>query len=192
MNFSRRKIIKSLGMVAGATAAGLIPGISVFANDKKEQGQQGWFNQSEGFSAVLIGAGKRGQKFGKFAKNNPGQLRIVAIGEPIEERRKTLANNLGLPESVCQDNGEKALQQNPQATVAIIAASGNYTADCKTALRAGYHVWVDRPVSLDPDEVIAVNQLAAACKRNISFCYIHDGKLNLMDHRLFEKNPAKA
>jgi Oxidoreductase family, NAD-binding Rossmann fold len=192
MNISRRKIIKSLGMVAGATATGMIPGISLFANGKNETKENGFMAHQSGVKAVLIGAGKRGWRFGKFSKKHPDQLQIIAIGEPLADRRREAANALGLTNEACLNNWEEVFEKKPGAGVAIIAASGNYMEACTKALRAGYHVWVDRPVSMEPNEVIAINKLARESNRELNFCFIHEGKLNFMDHHLFEKNPAEA
>jgi Oxidoreductase family, NAD-binding Rossmann fold len=192
MNISRRKIIKSLGMVAGATATGMIPGISLFANGKNETKENGFMAHQSGVKAVLIGAGKRGWRFGKFSKKHPDQLQIIAIGEPLADRRREAANALGLTNEACLNNWEEVFEKQTGAGVAIIAASGNYMEACTKALRAGYHVWVDRPVSMEPNEVIAINKLARESNRELNFCFIHEGKLNFMDHHLFEKNPAEA
>lgn len=192
MNFSRRKIIKSLGMVAGATATGLIPGMSLFAQEKNNGKATNFFDLQQGKKALLIGTGKRGWRFGKFSEKHPEQLSIVAIGEPIADRRMQAANSLGLPSGVCMNNWEEVLEQKPVAEIAIIAASGSYKQACTAALLAGYDVWVDRPVSMNPDEVVAINKLARENNRQLLFCYIHEGKLNYMDHHYFEKNAAEA
>lgn len=192
MNISRRKIIKSLGMVAGATATGMIPGISLFANGKSETKENGFLPHQAGVKAVLIGAGKRGWRFGKFSKNHPDELQIIAIGEPIAKRRTEAANALGLANKACLNNWEEVFEMKTGAGVAIIAASGNYMEATAKALRSGYHVWVDRPVSMEPNEVMAINKLARESNRQLNFCFIHEGKLNFMDHHLFETNPAEA
>jgi hypothetical protein len=192
MNISRRKIIKSLGMVAGATATGIIPGITLFANDGMEKGGEGTFVQKASFSAVLIGSGERGWRFGKFSLKQPEQLQIIAVAEPLADRRKHAAESLGLPAAATLNSWKELIEKKPRAQVAIIASSGNYMQACANAILAGYDVWVDRPVSMEPQEVIAINKLARENKRQLHFCFIHEGKLNLMDHKQFEKNPAKV
>lgn len=192
MNFSRRKIIKSLGMVAGATATGLIPGMSLFAQEKNDRKATNLFGMQQGNRALLMGTGKRGWRFGKFSQKHPDQLSIVAIGEPIEDRRMQAANTLGLTARTCMNTWKEVLEQKPVADIAIIAASGNYNEACTAAILAGYDVWVDRPVSMHPDEVVAINKLARENNRQLLFCYIHEGKLNFMDHHHFEKNAAEA
>jgi hypothetical protein len=192
MNLSRRKIIQSLSMVAGATAVGLIPGNSLFANGRNETKKKDHSHQHSGTKAVLLGYGKRGWQFGKFAQQFPDQLKIVSIAEPIADRRKKAANALGLLAKDCSNNWEELFTKMPDAEFAIIATSGNYMEACTHALLAGYHVWVDRPVSLDPNEVMAINKLAKEKNLTLRFCYIHNGQLNFMDHLLFETNPAEA
>ncbi len=192
MSFSRRKIIKSLGLLAGASATGWIPGMSLFARQNSDILKSGLEAAPGCTKAVLIGAGKRGWRFGKFSQKYPELLRIMAIGEPLRERRIQAAELLGLSAETCFAYGEDLPGRKTDADVAIITAAGNYPEICTRALVAGYHVWVDRPVSMEQDEIIAINKTAAACNRQLRFCYIHEGQLNFMDHRVFEKNKADA
>jgi predicted dehydrogenase len=42
--------------------------------------------------AILIGAGNRGaQSYSPYALHHPDELKFVTVAEPIEERRKTFA-----------------------------------------------------------------------------------------------------
>jgi Oxidoreductase family, NAD-binding Rossmann fold len=192
MNLSRRKIIRSLSMVAGATAVGLIPCKSLFANDRNETNKKEIDFKPSGTKALLIGAGQRGWRFGNFSKKFPDQLSIVSIAEPIADRRNKAAAALGLSAKDCCNHWEEVFTKRPEAEFAIIATSGNYMEACSHALLAGYHVLVDRPVSLEPDEVMAINKLAKEKNLTLRFCYIHNGQLNFMDHLLFETNTAEA
>ncbi len=47
-------------------------------------------------TAIVLGAGSRGSIYAGYAKEHPDELRIVALGEPREDRRDMLADSLGL------------------------------------------------------------------------------------------------
>ena len=50
--------------------------------------------------AVLIGAGRRGRYvYGAYARAHPERLRIVAVADPVRERREELGRRHGLPET---------------------------------------------------------------------------------------------
>ena len=39
-------------------------------------------------TAVLVGAGARGQVYAEYARQHPEELRIVAVAEPRQDRRE--------------------------------------------------------------------------------------------------------
>jgi hypothetical protein len=192
MSFSRRKMVKSFGIAAGAAAIGFFPGTEWLATRHKGKAAPESKTGTHPVHAILIGAGSRGLRFAKHAEKSPGQLKIVSVGEPLEKRRQQVSVTSGIEADNCFINWKEIFQKKPLADVAIITASGNYIAACAAALRAGYHVWVDRPASLDLNEVIAINKQARESNRQLRFCYIHDGALNFMEHTQFEKNPARV
>jgi hypothetical protein len=186
MDVSRRKIIKSITLVAGAAATGLIPGASLlmaaspssstFENDFGKKNMQ----------AILIGAGKRGMHFAKHAVKHKEALKIVGIAEPIPQRRNDAAHILDLESQHSFSNWKEILDLPKMGDVVIVAASKNYFEVCTAALIAGYHVWVDRPASMDCDEILALNKLAVKQKRSLLYCYIHESNFHFMNHRTFE------
>jgi len=186
MHISRRKIIRSLGLVAGATAVALVPGLSALAQLQQQASENNGLGEKADANAVLIGVGSRGWAFGEFARTNPETLRIVAIGEPRAERRLQARKAWGLGGENCLPDAVALFEKMPAAQVAIITAAGSYVEHCAKALVAGYHVWVDKPASLAASEVLAINDLAQQHNRTLLYCYIHNGKLNFMDHRHFE------
>ncbi len=185
-------MVKSFGIVAGAAAVGFIPVSEWLAALHQGKATPESKTGTDVVHAILIGAGSRGLHFAKHAEKYPGQLKIAGIGEPLDERRQMVSDAFGLEADHCFNDWQEIFQKKPIADVAIIAASGNYTDACAAALQAGYHVWVDRPASLELDEVIDLNKIARESNRKLRFCYIHEGKLNFMDHHLFEKNPAEV
>lgn len=185
-------MVKSFGIVAGAAAVGFFPVSEWLHTQQTGKVLMGNKTVPHPVNALLIGAGSRGMRFAKHAERCHGQLRIVGVGEPLQDRRQKISIAFGLEVDNCTTNWKEIFQKKPIAEVAIITASGNYIAACAAALHAGYHVWVDRPASMEADEVIAINKLARENNRQLQFCYIHEGTLNFMDHQRFEKNPIRV
>ena len=65
-------------------------------------------------TAVVLGAGSRGSTYARYAKDFPGELQIVAVAEPREDRRKLLAEELG-----CDWVRPGADGEMPKASVAL-------------------------------------------------------------------------
>jgi hypothetical protein len=189
MDLSRRKIIKSFALVAGATATGLIPGASLLmAAAPSPLNFESEFGKKR-MNAFLIGAGNRGMYYAKHALKQKGKLSIVGVAELIGERREAASNFLNLESEHCYAHWNEVMPSQKIADIAIIAASKNYYEVCEAALQSGYHVWVDRPASMDYDEIISLNQLAEKQKRALLYCYIHEGNFQFMSHKHFEKRP---
>ena len=49
-------------------------------------------------TAVVLGAGSRGNSYAAYAKEHPDQLQIVAVAEPRSDRRALFAEGFGIPE----------------------------------------------------------------------------------------------
>jgi FlaA1/EpsC-like NDP-sugar epimerase len=183
-------MVKSLGMVAGAAAVGFSSLSSLLNLPSFSNNEKTLRGRSVATNVLLIGVGSRGQRFARFAKRHPDQLKIAGIGEPNQDRRIEVANAHGVDANHCFNNWKEVCQMKPEAEVVIISASGNYVEICSNALRAGYHVWVDRPASMKTEEIKSINELARNCNRELQFCYIHEDELKFMDHRSFEKKPV--
>ncbi len=50
---------------------------------------------------VVIGAGNRTNKYLEYAVRHPERLKLVGIVEPVEIRRRLVANKFGVPEDAC-------------------------------------------------------------------------------------------
>src|SRR5512142_1891949 len=104
--------------------------------------------------AILIGAGQRGaDSYGPFALEHPDQLRFVAVAEPIPERRERFAAQHHLPPERQFASWEEllALPQLGQAAL-VCTQDTQHTAPALAALRAGYHVLLEKPMATTAEE----------------------------------------
>ena len=108
--------------------------------------------------AVLIGAGNRGRHtYGAYALRNPQRLRIVAVADPVEERRQALAQEHGLSAGAIHADWEALLEREPEAAVVIVATGDTlHVPPTLAALGRGYHVLLEKPMALEPAECVAL------------------------------------
>lgn len=184
--FSRRKALKAFGLTIGSTTLSQIPLLKAAALPSFDFST--YAQQSH--TALLIGGGKRGKHFGAFALRTPGQLRLAGVAEPQPERCQAIAQQHLLPAEQCFDHWKAAFKADRFAKVALLATSGNYVAPCIAALRAGYDVWTDKPISLDKVEEADVLALAKRLGRHIVFCYIQDKELRLQAYSPVKRSPV--
>jgi predicted dehydrogenase len=121
--------------------------------------------------AGLIGAGGRGNGAVndclEAAKTLGLDLRVVAVADAMEDRAKGAGKRLGVPPERCFwgfDAYRKVMET--EAEVVIIATSPNFRPiHLEAAVEAGKHVFMEKPVAVDPPgarRVIAAGEEAKA------------------------------
>ncbi len=120
---------------------------------------------------VIIGAGSRGMTYGSWAKANG--IEIAAIAELRPDRRKSAGEQLGVPEAMRFGEAEELFAQGKIADAAIIATLDQaHYAHVMQALDCGYDILLEKPISPDPRECIAIEEKANALGRKITVCHV--------------------
>lgn len=104
--------------------------------------------------AVLIGAGNRGyQAYGRYAEANPTEMRFVAVAEPDLAKRERFANAHNIPAEMCFESWEELLAR-PQLAPALLNCTMDrmHVASTLPALKAGYHVFLEKPMAVTPED----------------------------------------
>merc|ERR1712241_1396383 len=60
-------------------------------------------------SVVVVGCGQRGTNYAAFALDFPSRMKVVAVAEPVEHRRKRMLDLYGLEEDRAVDSWERLL-----------------------------------------------------------------------------------
>jgi predicted dehydrogenase len=114
--------------------------------------------------AVLLGAGLRGRfVYARHARKHPEQLRIVAVADPDDARRRAVASEHGLTgDRVARD--WRDLLARPRFADAVIVATGDteHVGPALAALDAGYHVLLEKPIAPEPDDCVRIVERAEA------------------------------
>ena len=69
---------------------------------------------------ILIGAGDRGIKYANFMSEMKDKYRVVAVAEPIENRRETVQRMHNIPDEMCFDDWKPLLEMGKIADLALI------------------------------------------------------------------------
>ncbi len=124
-------------------------------------------------TAVLIGAGGRGlHNFSPYILQHPHEIQLVAVAEPVEERRKKIQELHGIDDSMAFSSWEELLDKPRLADAAIIATMDymHFVPTCR-ALEKGYHVLLEKPMSNDPKECLIMGDMAKKYDRVFSICH---------------------
>ncbi|AZU64086.1 Gfo/Idh/MocA family protein [Neobacillus mesonae] len=129
----------------------------------------------ETMTAILIGAGDRGARaYAPYALAYPNEVKIVGIAEPWKERRVRLQEKHNIPAEHCYESWEEVLGlEQKMADIAIICTlDRNHFKPTMKALELGYHVLLEKPMSPDPLECIAMEQAAKKYNRQLTICHV--------------------
>lgn len=124
--------------------------------------------------AVLIGAGNRGRfVFGRWALEHPDRLSIVGVAEPHQERRSVLADEHGLAGNQVHEDWRGLLEGPPVARVAIVATGDTlHVEPAVAALERGYHVLLEKPMALTPQDCTRIVEVAEARGRILQIGHV--------------------
>jgi len=120
---------------------------------------------------VIIGAGSRGTVYGAWAKEHG--IPIAAIAEPRPDRREAAGDRFGVPASMRFSSAEDLFAQGRIADAAIIATMDrDHYGHVMQALDCGYDILLEKPISPDPKQCIAIERRANALGRQITVCHV--------------------
>ncbi len=124
--------------------------------------------------AVLIGAGSRGTfAYGTAALAHPAHVRFVAVAEPDPERRARFANQHALPPDRCFASWEDLLAAGQLAPALVCCALDRlHVAPTVAALETGYHVLLEKPMAVTPEDCVRLVQTSERVNRVLMICHV--------------------
>ncbi|WP_414541543.1 Gfo/Idh/MocA family protein [Nostoc sp. CCY0012] len=109
---------------------------------------------------AVIGIGRWGVHLLRIFLAHP-QVSVVAVVDPHAERLAAAKQQFNLDENILLATEWEALQQLPELTAVVIATPATtHYALIKDALKQGYHVLAEKPLTLDTAECLELCQLA--------------------------------
>ena len=121
---------------------------------------------------ILIGAGNRGKRYTDIAKEIDGKFEVVAVAEPIAERRAVMQRIHDLPDSACFDSWEPLLEKEKFADAVIIATMDrDHFAPAMAAIEKGYDLLLEKPISDDRDEIELLMSTQKKTGRKVVVCH---------------------
>ena len=129
---------------------------------------------SQPLNAVILGAGDRGHYcHGMYAQRYPHKLRIIAVAEPNPELRERLGNLHQIPAERRFATWEDLLAVGQLAPALMNTTPDRVHADSTlAALKAGYHVLLEKPIATTPQECVQIIRTAEQTGRILQ---IHHG-----------------
>ena len=115
-------------------------------------------------TAIVVGAGHRGQNYANFALDFPSRLKIVGVAEPQTHRREKLQKLHNIPDEHSLDDWSKLAMLDKIADMAIISTQDHMHKDPSIAFaNKGYHLLLEKPMAVSETDC---EQIAEACEKN--------------------------
>ena len=124
-------------------------------------------------TAITIGAGNRGKLYGQYALTYPEQLNIIGVAEPVESRRSFYSQAHQIDKDKIFNSWEKVFEKEKWADAVIITTPDDlHYEPCMTALRKGYDILLEKPISPSEKECRDILKLAEDTGRIVAVCHV--------------------
>jgi predicted dehydrogenase len=124
-------------------------------------------------TAILIGAGHRGNIYADYAIQHPDEFKIVGVAEPDSKRSAKIKHKHKLKYSECFRNWKDIFSKPKFADAVIIATpDGMHTEPCLAALDAGYDVLLEKPIAPTEGECRLILEKAVNSGRIVGVCHV--------------------
>jgi predicted dehydrogenase len=116
--------------------------------------------------AIILGAGYRGRAYAEYAKDHPDQLEIVGVADPVQAQ--------SIPAKMYWNDWRECLESRPDADVVMVTMPDNlHYEPALTALKAGYHLLLEKPIAPTEEQC-----------REVIACALEQKRLVLVGHIL--------
>jgi len=123
---------------------------------------------------ALIGAGDRGADcYAPYVKENPWKAEIVAVAEMDEKKRNRFGDEYNIPQDKRFSDLFQLLEQPKLADALLICTTDRlHVGPAMAAMKQGYHIMLEKPMSTELDDCLALEQAARHYDRVFILCYV--------------------
>lgn len=122
---------------------------------------------------ILIGAGNRGTTYTDIMLDMSEKFEVVAVAEPIDNRRENIQKRHHIPEEYCFQNWRDLLALGKIADMAIVSTQdAQHYEPAMEAISRKYDVLLEKPVSPNPKECVDIAQHAEECGVRVIVCHV--------------------
>lgn len=170
---SRRDILKNLSLAMGAvsvanfaTAAETEEGLPILLPQTN-------LKLAKPVTAIVLGAGNRGNIYGSYALQYPDNLDIVAVAEPLEIRINRFSEKHNIAAEYQFKTWEDVFSRTKFADAIIITTPDHlHYGPCMKALAMGYDILLEKPISPSEKECKSILALAKKTGRIVAVCHV--------------------
>lgn len=130
-------------------------------------------NTGEPLKVALVGAGNRGMVYSDYALEKPDELKIAAVAEPDEYRRKYAADKFDIQELNCCSTVQELIEKRIDVEAVINATMDkDHVVTSLLLLQAGYDILLEKPICLSKAELFNLYEAVLKYNRKVMICHV--------------------
>ena len=127
---------------------------------------------NEKIKVAFIGLGNRGFAHAYSCSLLKDKIEIVACADIIPDKVERFAKEYGVPAEMCFESAEQLLERERLADILFVCTMDQqHYGHSIPALRKGYHLMLEKPISNDPLESMEIARVANECQRHVVVCH---------------------
>lgn len=120
---------------------------------------------------ILIGAGGRGKDYTNLMNNE--MFRVVAVAEPVKDRRDYIKEKHNIPDEMCFETWEPLLELPKMADIAVIATMDKmHYEPAMKAIEKKYNLLLEKPIAPTYEECVDIANYAKEQNVKILVCHV--------------------
>ena len=125
-------------------------------------------------TVAIAGLGSRGlDAYGAALARMPRRAKVTAVADPNPERVQAAAQLFGRSPELCFSTAEDMLAQPRLADAVLICTQDRqHVPQATLALRQGYHVLLEKPISPDLEQCKALLAVSRETGRKVAVCHV--------------------
>jgi predicted dehydrogenase len=123
-------------------------------------------------TVAIVGAGHRSVVYARYALQHPERMKVVAIADPVEHRRRTVGDAHAIPEEMRFRSYEDLAERRVADAVINGTMDPLHYPSAMPLLRAGYHMLLEKPIAQREEEVRELIATAQANGCTVMICHV--------------------
>lgn len=171
---NRRDMLKAIGLFSAGGALNMNQVLMeikskpiIFRNNPEHK------KPDKPLTAIVIGAGSRGNIYASYALKHPEQLKIVGVAEPIPFRQNRFKKKYDIREENCFVTWEHVFEKERFADVIIITTPDDlHYGPAMAGLPQGYHAILEKPVAQTWRECNDILKMSRKHNSIVAICHV--------------------
>ena len=124
-------------------------------------------------SVILVGAGGRGRTYTNYILKHPEEYQVVAVAEPIEDRRQYIQKMHGIPDEMAFTDWRPLLALPKLADACFICTMDrDHFEPAMAAIEKKYEILLEKPAGATPEECARMVEYAEKEGVNVLVCHV--------------------